>query len=376
VLLYHQTPGVDRLQALARRFWTLDRGSPPRVSRVVAPEARGLVPALKRLGSLFLVDESRDWAGLLRDLPRTRRLYRLLRSGGYDAVHSNNTFTFQAPTILAARWAGIPVISHARNPIRAGPYARALMRLTDGVVTDSDSFRKHLVSWNLGVPLRTCYNCVELSPVDAERAATVRAALVPPGGVLVGSVGRLDEQKGYEYLVDAARHVVDARPDVRFAITGEGPARALLERRIAALGLGAHFRLCGFSSDPGAFIAALDVFASSSLWEGLPLALVEAMLLGKPVVATSVGGNGELVVPGRTGRLVPARDARALARAILESVDPQPTTGLDLAAARVAAAAVADPRANARSLDGMLEQVVAAARRKRAAGRGEAAAPA
>jgi glycosyltransferase involved in cell wall biosynthesis len=375
VLLYYKTPGAERLEGLARRVWTLEPGSPPRESRPVATDARGLLPVLKRLGSMFLVDEGRDWAGLLRDLPRARRLHRLIRSGGYDAVHANNTFTFQAPTMLAARWAGIPVVSHGRNPVRHGPYGRAVMRRTDAIVTDSDSFRKHLASWNLGVPLRTCYNCVQLSPVDASRAAALRASLVPPGGVLVGSLGRLDEQKGYEYFVDASRQVVDARPDVWFAVAGEGPSRGLLERRIAALGLAERFRLCGFSPDAGSFIAALDVFASSSLWEGLPLAVVEAMLLGKPVVATDVGGNRELIVPGRTGRLVPARDARALAAAILEAVDPAAMSGIDLQAARVAAAAVADPGANARALDAVLEQVVAAARGKRAAG-GEAAAPA
>ncbi|PYQ02057.1 MAG: hypothetical protein DMF82_17285 [Acidobacteria bacterium] len=376
VLLYHRTPGAERLEGLARRVWTLEHGSPPRGPRPVATDARGLWPALKWLGSLFLVDEARDWAGLLRDLPRARRLHRLMRSGGYDAVHANNTFTFQAPTLLAARWAGIPVVSHGRNPVRHGPYGRALMRLTGAVVTDSDAFRKRLASWNLGVPLQTCYNCVQLSPPDQGRAVALRRSLVPTGGVLVGSVGRLDEQKGYEYLVDAARQVVDARPDVWFAIAGEGPSRGLLERRIANLGLRARFRLCGFSSEAGSFIAALDVFASSSLWEGLPLALVEAMLLGKPVVATGVGGNGELIIPGRTGRLVPARDARALATAILEAADAEAPSGIDLQAGRAAAAAVADPRANARAFDEVLEQVVAAARRKRAAGGGEAAAPA
>ena len=163
---------------------------------------------------------------------------------------------------------------------------------------------------------------------------------------------------------------------MRFAITGEGPSRGLLERRIAALGLRGHFRLCGFSSDVGSFIAALDVFASSSVWEGLPLAVVEAMLLGKPVVATDVGGNSELVVPGRTGRLVPARDARALATAIQAAASRESASTIDVQAVRAAAAAVADPRANARAFDEVLAQIAAAARHKRADGRGEAAAPA
>src|SRR5207247_844359 len=171
----------------------------------------------------------------------------------------------------------------------------------------------------------------------------VRAGLAPPRATLVGSVGRRDEQKGYEYLVGAARRVVDQRPDVYFAVAGEGPSRPALERLVAESGLDGRFRLPGFVDDVTSFLSALDVFVSSSLWEGLPLAIVEAMLLGRPVVATDVGGSPEAVIPGRTGTLVPARDADALAEAILGSLDPPGGPALVVRHAKQRAAAPPAP---------------------------------
>jgi len=217
--------------------------------------------------------------------------------------------------------------------------------------------KQTLAGWDVGVPIRACYDCTELATPDAEGAAFWRRTLRPEGSVLIGSVGRLDDQKGYEYLIRAARRVVDVYPQARFAIAGEGPRREELGRLIERLGLGEHFHLCGFQASVADFIAALDLFVSSSRWEGLPLAIVEAMLLGKPVVATDVGGNREIVEQGRTGLLVKAEDPPALAAAILRMLDPEAPPALDLEMVRGAAAAFADPIVNAAAFDDVLDDV-------------------
>jgi glycosyltransferase involved in cell wall biosynthesis len=242
-------------------------------------------------------------------------------------------------------------------------FARSMMRLSDSVVTDSDSLREVLGSWNTGVPVLACLNCVEPPPPAAITSGhAVRAELMPEDGILIGSVGRLDDQKGYEFFVRAARRVAEVHPRARFAIAGDGPRRFALEKLIADLGLQGCFRLCGFRSDVTSFIAALDLFVSSSRWEGLPLVLLEALLQGKPVVVTDVGGNREVVRPGRTGLIVPSEDPEALAAAILEALDGR-RASFDPDLARSTAAAVADPRTNADAFDHVLEEV---ARRSRA----------
>jgi len=131
---------------------------------------------------------------------------------------------------------------------------------------------------------------------------------------VVLTLARLDRQKGLRYLIEAAAHV----PDAIFAIAGEGPDRAELESLAKSTGVADRVRFLGFRSDVPDLLAACDLFVLPSLFEGLPLSVVEAMAAGKPVVATRVGGTDEAVEHGVTGLLVPAEDATALASAIRE----------------------------------------------------------
>ena len=126
------------------------------------------------------------------------------------------------------------------------------------------------------------------------------------------TVARLDPQKGLHHLVAAAALV----PEARVMVVGEGPERRALETKIAHLGLGDRVHLLGFRSDVPDLLAGSDLFVLPSLFEGLPLSILEAMAAGKPVVATAIGGNDEAVVDGATGLLVPPGDPRALADAI------------------------------------------------------------
>jgi glycosyltransferase involved in cell wall biosynthesis len=134
---------------------------------------------------------------------------------------------------------------------------------------------------------------------------------------VAGVVGRLEARKGHRFFLDAMRRVVDRAPGTIGLIVGEGREKEALLAQRDALGLGDAVRLVGYWPDLAEAFAALDVFVLPSLMEGHPLAILEAMAAGKPVVATDVGGNGEAVQPDVTGLLVPPADPAALADAIL-----------------------------------------------------------
>ena len=115
------------------------------------------------------------------------------------------------------------------------------------------------------------------------------------------SVGRLDEQKGYTYLLEAAAVLMKREPDFRLSIVGDGPLRQSLEQQAASLGLNDTVRFEGQSAEVSRYLHRAHVFVLSSLWEGLPYTIIEAMASGLPVVTTDVGGCRELVIDGETG---------------------------------------------------------------------------
>src|SRR4051794_15156164 len=122
---------------------------------------------------------------------------------------------------------------------------------------------------------------------------------------LVVNVARLTPQKAQRHLVEAAARVVEGRPDVRFAVVGDGPLRGEVEALAAERGLGDRFIVTGIRTDIPQVLAASDLFVLSSDWEGMPLSLLEAMAAGCPVVTTHVGGVAEVLKDGVTGLLVP-----------------------------------------------------------------------
>lgn len=152
----------------------------------------------------------------------------------------------------------------------------------------------------------------------------MRAELGIPASVpLFGVVGRLSEQKGLPYLIRAMHLVRAALPEARLLIIGNGERRDELHALVAEQGLGDCITFLGPRSDAIDLIASLDVFVSSSLWEGLPTVILEAMLLGTPVVATNIAGSRDLVIEGQTGRLAPPRDMQALAGAMVVAYQQQ-----------------------------------------------------
>jgi len=161
--------------------------------------------------------------------------------------------------------------------------------------------------WN-GAPLD------EFAPAPRDRARRVRHELGFSDDVLViGSIGRLNAQKGHRFLVEAAVRLLPSRPRARVLIAGDGDLMADLRQQATALGIADRVVFAGHRTDVPDLLGALDVFCISSLYEGTPLALFEAMAAGKAIVSTSVDGCREVLEDGVTGVLVPPADAAALA---------------------------------------------------------------
>jgi glycosyltransferase involved in cell wall biosynthesis len=153
-------------------------------------------------------------------------------------------------------------------------------------------------------------------PLDAEDG--VRQELgIPEAAPVIGTVANLKPHKGLSYLLRAATVVRDSLPAARFVIVGQGPLERELRTTARYLGLDEAVIFTGFRDDVGRIVNIFDLFVLPSLHEGLSLALIEAMLLGKPAVVTSVGGLPEVVRDGEEGFLVPAADPEALARQII-----------------------------------------------------------
>jgi L-malate glycosyltransferase len=159
--------------------------------------------------------------------------------------------------------------------------------------------------------------------VDVERLARLPAASVhaefylPTGAPVVFNVAALAPHKGQHHLIDAAALVVRDVPDARFVIVGDGELREALEKHVKDKHLERHVFLAGFRVDALELTQACDVFAIASLNEGLCIALIDAMAMGKPAVTTTAGGIPEVMVDGETGYLVPPRDHKAMAERLV-----------------------------------------------------------
>ena len=164
----------------------------------------------------------------------------------------------------------------------------------------------------------TVHDGVSIGLIDKQDMVDARAAFrMPHGAPVVGNVAALAPHKGQKHLIAAARMVLRDVPDARFLIVGEGELKDQLDRQIKQLALERHVLLTGFRSDALGLMKSFDLFAMSSVTEGLGSAVLEAMTCGRAVVSTRAGGLPEVVVDGETGLLVPTHDEPALAEAMV-----------------------------------------------------------
>lgn len=225
--------------------------------------------------------------------------------------------------VEAARLAGVPVVVQTQHlpfllshPGKRGALLRSVGGV-DRVIAVSDGVRRTYEA--IGVPLArlvTVPNGVpERGTGLGRRVARADLGLRADQPVVM-TVGRLTKMKGQRYLIDATPHLVSRVPGVAVVVVGEGPLRMGLESRAAEMGVNGSVHFLGHRTDARFLLDAADVFVLPSRHEGMPLAAIEAMEAGLPVVATHVIGSREVVADGETGILVPPEDSAALGAAI------------------------------------------------------------
>ena len=234
---------------------------------------------------------------------------------------------------LVGRARKLPVVLHEHANLTATPWFqkiadRMLAPYTDIAIAVSESTAEFVIGPRqmpvnrtrvvyLGAPLDEFAR--ERSP--EERAEIRRELGIRPDEIVMGTVTRLHDSKGNEYLVDAARMVVDQRPHAKFFLFGEGPLREPLEQQAARLGLRDRFVFGGFVKDVARVLGGFDISVFPSLWEGTPLTVFETMAAGKPIVATDADGLLDVLTDEHDALIVPKRNADALAKKIVRLID-------------------------------------------------------
>jgi sugar transferase (PEP-CTERM/EpsH1 system associated) len=250
---------------------------------------------------------------------RVARLARTLRRVRPHVLHTHNPSP-HLQGALAAWAAGVPVLVHTKHgrnyvdrpvSVMLNRFAASLSNCVVAVSEDAAQVARDIER----VPaakVRIVHN-----GVDVERFG-YRKPRAADNSCRAVTVARLDPVKDQASLLRAVRLVVDKNPAFSLDVVGDGPSRPELESLRAALGLDGRVIFHGVQDDVEPFLADADFFVLSSLSEGIPLTLLEAMAVGLPAVATDVGGNREVVVSGETGYLVPAGSPGALADAMLK----------------------------------------------------------
>jgi len=299
---------------MARIVRTLAEGLDPQQYRIHALFLGGSGPLMDVLQQAGVPARSLVWRRGMRDPIGAWRFWRRLRSQKFAIIHLH--FGGRSVCWLARSATQARIIRHLHGRILE-PQGLAPVyfstRGVDAVVAVSQAVASRVVDG----PARVIYAGLSLPPgeLPQHRARSE---------IIIGTAGRLVELKGIEYLISAVAALRREFPAVRVEIAGSGPQHEKLEEAITQRGLGEQVKILGWIDDLPTILSRWDVFVMPSLEEGFPIAALDAMAASLPVVATSVGGIPELIEDGKSGWLVPPRDAEALAsRLRLLLCDPE-----------------------------------------------------
>jgi glycosyltransferase involved in cell wall biosynthesis len=268
------------------------------------------------------------------DLSAAWQLSRAIRRLGPDIVHAHDAHGVAMAALALSMGAASTTRAGGRAPalvaarrvdfhFRGNSFSRWKQRQVDCFIAASEAIRRILIAD--GIPAErtiTVHEGIDVEHVLAAPPVNVHEALwLPHHAPVVGNVAALVPHKGQRHLIDAAHLVVREVPDARFVILGEGELREPLERQVREHHLEKHVLLPGFRTDVLGCIKGFDLFAMSSVTEGLGTSLLDAMACSRAIVATRAGGIPEVVEDGVTGILVNPRDHAAMAQAIVRLLE-------------------------------------------------------
>jgi len=273
----------------------------------------------------------------LKDLKALAKLYFFIKDNKFDIVH---THTSKAGILgrIAAKLAKVPIIFFTPHgsifhSIYYGPIATFLLgrlenfaaSFTDKIITCSENEKKDFLDNKVGSCDKyiTIYwgirqdNFLKSYDILAKR----RELGMSENVILIGNVARLVPEKGHLFCLESFKIVVDKFPNAKLFIIGDGILKPDIEAKINELNLNNNVIMLGYRRDVAEILASLDISLHTSIWEGTPVAIIEAMLMAKPIIASRVGGIPELIEDGSTGILVSPYDKEALAQAIMRLIN-------------------------------------------------------
>lgn len=289
----------------------------------------------------------------IKDILALFHIYALVRKRKFQIVH-----THSSKAGILGRWAawlaGCPIIIHTihgwgfhdrQNWVKRNLYIfleKITLPITDKMI--AVTFQDVEKGISAGIGTLKNYSIIR-SGIELKRFAEPSVSMkkvrnqlkIPMDAKIVGTVTRLSNQKAPWNFVGSAIHISTMRNDVYFVVVGDGPLRNKIQSMVNKKGLSERFRFTGIRDDVAELMKSFDIFALSSLWEGLPRVIPQAMAGGIPVVASAVNGNAEIIIDYENGRLVPPNNPFALAEAILELIEnPKLAEKLSTAALKTA----------------------------------------
>jgi glycosyltransferase involved in cell wall biosynthesis len=287
--------------------------------------------SIKELNLVFLDSFKRNISPI-QDLITLYRVYLKIKKGGYAIVQ---THTSKAGVLgrIAARLAGVPIVLHTHHGLNFHDYLNPVLRfiffklerflanISDKLITVSQLNLKKAFDAGLA-PLNkfvNIYNGIDFEKFDLQVDIPSKRKAIGVFGKekIVGTVGRLCAQKAPQDLIRAIPKILVARKEVVFIFVGDGELQPQMQALSKRLGVDSHVKFLGNREDVPELLHIMDVFVLTSLWEGMPRSLTEAMYCARPVVATAVDGTSELVTNAENGILVQPKDTEALSQGIL-----------------------------------------------------------
>jgi glycosyltransferase involved in cell wall biosynthesis len=302
---------------------TLTRALTGRGHKVcVATSGGNMVSALELMGAKHVCFgfnvKSEIHPALFLQVPR---LTGLIRNEKIDIIHAQTRVT-QMGAALASKFSGVPYVSTCHGFFKPHPGRLLLALWGRRVIAISAPVHDHLTQ-DFHLPVKQIAlipNGIDLqlfTPIEQAARIELRRHWQLADFPTVGIVARLSDVKGHEFLIDAMPQVLSVIPNAKCLIFGDGPLESSLKAKVKSLALEDSIKFYPVVNRTAEILPLIDIFVMPSLQEGLGLAVLEAAAMGIPAVVSRVGGLPDVVKDGITGILVPSKDSRAIAQAII-----------------------------------------------------------